>query len=185
MKTAVPRRIPLWPETVSAIKAWLPSRPKAKAVANSKLLFLTVRGTPWVTVLNLDTKKDAIGLEFKRLLVKLGLKRPSLGFYGLRHGFETIAGETTDQVAVDAVMGHVPSGMAAAYRERISDDRLRHVDEHVRQWVFLKGTTMPYDDLEAAAIAARYLASIRGLQEGDKDEEVITKLRRYVSRKWD
>jgi len=96
VKTAAPCRIPLWPETVSAIKDWLPSRPKAKDAANSKLLFLTVRGAPWVTVSNLGTTKDAIGLEFKRLLVKLGLKRPRLGFYGLRHGFETVADETAD-----------------------------------------------------------------------------------------
>ena len=70
------------------------------------------------------------------MLHKLGLKRPRLGFYGLRHGFETIAGENGDQIAVDAVMGHVPKGMGANYRERISDDRLRRVVEFVRQWLF-------------------------------------------------
>ena len=108
VKTAVPLRIPLWLETVAAISEWLPMRPKAKAPADSKLLFLACRGAPWVTVSLSDTTKDAIGQDFKRLLVKLDLKRSRLSFYGLRHGFETVAGETADQVAVDSIMGHVP-----------------------------------------------------------------------------
>ncbi len=137
VKTAVRRRIPLWPETIAAIREWLPERPKAKNPADAGLLFLTVRGARWVKV-NEKTgaPKDAIGQEFNKVLNKLSLKRSRLGFYGLRHGFETIAGETTDQVAVDSVMGHVAQGMAAAYRERISDDRLRRVCEHVRAWLF-------------------------------------------------
>ncbi len=46
-------------------------------------------------------------------------------FYTLRHVFETIGGESRDQVAVDAIMGHERGEMAAHYRERISEDRLR------------------------------------------------------------
>ena len=49
--------------------------------------------------------------------------------------FETIAGETGDQVAVDHVMGHADRSMAAVYRQRISDDRLIKVAESVRQSV--------------------------------------------------
>ena len=56
-------------------------------------------------------------------------------FYALRHTFETIAGESRDQVAVDAIMGHSREDMASVYRERIGDDRLRAVAEHVRQWL--------------------------------------------------
>ena len=59
-------------------------------------------------------------------------------FYALRHTFETIAGESRDQVAVDAIMGHSREDMASVYRERIGDDRLRAVAEHVRQWVLEK-----------------------------------------------
>ena len=83
-----------------------------------------------------EVRKDAIGQEFNKVVEGLGLKRPGVAFYGLRHGFETIAGGTADQVAVDAIMGHVAQGMGAAYRERIGDDRLRRVAEHVRQWLF-------------------------------------------------
>ena len=56
----------------------------------------------------------------------------------LRHTFETIGGESCDQVAVDAIMGHSRDDMASVYRERIGDDRLRVVVEHVRTW--LKGS---------------------------------------------
>ena len=33
-------------------------------------------------------------------------------------------------------MGHVRDDMASLYRERISDDRLRAVVQHVRNWLF-------------------------------------------------
>jgi hypothetical protein len=35
-------------------------------------------------------------------------------------------------------MGHVPAAndMAAVYRQRVNDDRLRRVTEHVRTWLF-------------------------------------------------
>ena len=57
-------------------------------------------------------------------------------FYALRHTFETIGGEAKDQVAVDHIMGHIRDDMASVYRERISDERLKAVSDHVRKWVF-------------------------------------------------
>src|SRR5262249_22264321 len=47
VKTAVRRRVPLWPETVVAIREWLRERPTAKDPANAGLLFLTCRGQRW------------------------------------------------------------------------------------------------------------------------------------------
>jgi integrase len=64
------------------------------------------------------------------------LYRPKLGFYALRHTFETIAGESRDQVAVGQIMGHVDNSMAGLYRERITDDRLMSVAATVEQWLF-------------------------------------------------
>ena len=72
------------------------------------------------------------------LLGKLGLARRGHTFYALRHAFETIRGESRDQVAVDAIMGHSREDMASVYRERIGDDRLRAVVEHVRAWLLEK-----------------------------------------------
>jgi len=61
-------------------------------------------------------------------------------FYALRHSFETIGGESRDQVAVETIMGHSRDDMASVYRERIGDDRLQAVAEHVRQWLWGKAT---------------------------------------------
>lgn len=135
-KTEVSRLCPLWPETVEAIREWLPQRPKAKERANAGLLFLTCRGAKWVKVSDNGAPKDAIAQEFNRVLKRLGLKRSRLGFYGLRHSFRTIADETLDSNAIDLIMGHVDPSMAGHYRERIGVDRLSKVADHVRTWVF-------------------------------------------------
>ena len=41
-----------------------------------------------------------------------------------------------DFLAVRHIMGRVGADIADAYREKISDDRLRAVAEHVRGWLF-------------------------------------------------
>jgi hypothetical protein len=42
-----------------------------------------------------------------------------------------------DFIAVRTLMGHTFSGdISARYRERVSDDRLRKVTEHIRFWLF-------------------------------------------------
>ncbi len=108
-----------------------------KAPADEKyanLVFITKYGQAWAN----DSYGTAITHEMDKLLNRLKLKRPGRSFYALRHTFETIAGESKDQVAVDAIMGHVDGSMASVYRERISDERLVAVSEHVRAWLFAK-----------------------------------------------
>ena len=82
------------------------------------------------------TNNGPVTQEFCKLLTRLGLKRPGVSFYALRHTFETVAGGSRDQVAVNSIMGHVDDSMAANYRERIDDDRLLSVTQHVRGWLF-------------------------------------------------
>ncbi|MBN1394197.1 MAG: tyrosine-type recombinase/integrase [Pirellulales bacterium] len=135
-KTGVPRHIPLWPETVKALRQWIQRRPKARQRTDARLMFLTVRGAPWVKVNDKGAPKDAILQEFNKVVRRLGLKRPRRGFYSLRHGFETVGCETGDQIAVNAIMGHVDTSMAGTYRERIGEDRLRRVTNHIRAWLF-------------------------------------------------
>jgi integrase len=137
-KTGQPRKIPLWPETIAAIRAWLKVRPTAKDKSDGHLLFLTRSGRRFLRLNEKGHHTDGIGQEFQKLIARLGLKRPRIGIYSLRHGFETIAGETTDQAAVNAIMGHKDRSMAAHYRERIAPERLQRVAEHVRAWVFAK-----------------------------------------------
>lgn len=60
-----------------------------------------------------------------------------VGHYALRHTFETVAGDTKDQQAIDYVMGHHDASMAAVYREGIDPKRIIAVCKYVRQQ-FLK-----------------------------------------------
>ncbi|WP_197440207.1 tyrosine-type recombinase/integrase [Polystyrenella longa] len=139
-KTAIPRRCPLWPETMQAMRDAIEVRPEPKHPADADLCFLTRRGERWVKISQGEKKawSDSLGLKFGKLLRKHDLKRPGLNFYALRHTFETIAGESLDQVAVNHIMGHVDNSMSARYRERIGDDRLIAVSNHVRKWLFPK-----------------------------------------------
>jgi integrase len=148
-KTGISRRCPLWPETVKAIKAALEARPKPLDKADADLVFLTPSGQRWVWTRGNPADIDATDMEklarisrvdrvttaMGQLLSKLGLARRGHTFYALRHTFETIGGESRDQVAVDAIRGHSREDMASVYRERIGDDRLRAVVEHVRTWL--------------------------------------------------
>ncbi len=135
-KTEADRVCPLWPETIEAIQEWIPKRPKPKDRANNDLLFLTVRGAPFLKVAVDGTHKDAAGQEFNKVLNRLGLKRRGIGLYALRHTFRTIADDARDTVAANLIMGHVDNSMAAVYREDVAIDRLRAVTDHVRQWLF-------------------------------------------------
>lgn len=141
-KTAVDRKCPLWPDTVKALREAIDARPVPRDRADDGLVFLTRCGQRWVRVGTFDAKKgkgasiDAVCCEMVKLLTDLGLKRPGLAFYALRHTFETIGGDSGDQIAVNAIMGHVDNSMAAAYRERIDEARLRKVSDFVRSWLF-------------------------------------------------
>lgn len=133
-KTGVPRRARLWPETIAALRQVLRRQAKGQpARRRRKLVFLTVGGRTWERPTG-----NPISTAFGRLAVRVGCWRAGLNFYALRHTFETIGGETTDQKAVDYIMGHGPDSrdMSAVYRERIGDDRLAAVAEHVRAWLF-------------------------------------------------
>jgi integrase len=133
-KTGIQRRCPLWPETVQAVRETLVARPKPRHKADAGLLFISARGKRWS-----DERPDnSVGLDFGNLLKAVGLHRPGVGFYALRHTFRTVADGSRDQPAVNHVMGHAPAAndMASVYREGIDDARLVAVAEHVRAWLF-------------------------------------------------
>jgi integrase len=163
-KTGTARRCPLWSETVTAIRESLAGRPEPKSADDAGLLFVTKYGQSWAK----DTTDNPVSKEFAKLLKrprcpKCGkieaaaaeecsgckwkpakgnpwqtLYRTGRNFYALRHCFETIGGESRDQVAVDHIMGHIRDDMASVYREGISDDRLRAVVNCVRAWLWPK-----------------------------------------------
>jgi integrase len=135
-KTGIPRRCPLWPETVEAIREALARRPAPKKEEHAGLAFLSLRGTPLCSVREAN-RTDGVAVQFGALLRRLGINgRKGLGFYTLRHTFRTVADAAKDQPAADYIMGHEVPHMSAHYRETIDDERLRAVAEHVRAWLF-------------------------------------------------
>lgn len=143
-KTGVDRKVPLWLETVEAVKAWLAVRPEPKDADHAQLLFLTKQRRAWFRpghFTEVDGAPEVKGINnplsqaFKWLMKKVELNG-GRGFYSLRHGFETIAGDTGDQKAVDHIMGHADNSMSSHYRERIDPARLRRVVQHVHDWLF-------------------------------------------------
>jgi integrase len=139
-KTGLPRRCPLWPETVVALREALARRPRPKKEEYAGLAFLSERGTPRVSVREKD-RTDGVAVQFGAILRRLGINgRTGLGFYTLRHTFRTIADEAKDQPAADFIMGHEVPHMSSVYRETISDERLKAVADHVRAWLFAEKT---------------------------------------------
>jgi hypothetical protein len=136
-KTGVARRAKLWRETIAAIKAANKVRPAPNDPADENFVFLTKMGNAWSKQ---TAGNNPVSLMFKRLLQDQGLHRPGVGFYSLQRTFETVAGDTLDQPTVDLVMGHTPhaNDMSTRYRQRISDERVVAVCEHVRKWLFAK-----------------------------------------------
>ena len=117
-KTEVPRTCPLWPETEAAIAAVV--RESGTALRNTK-------GNPW--------NSDALSAEFRKLTRRIGVYREKLSFSSLRYTFETVAGDTGDQVAVNAIMGHVDPHISANYRHGVAMDRLQAAIDAVKAWL--------------------------------------------------
>ena len=148
-KTEVPRRCPLWPETVASIREWLTVRPEPKNEALAGLVFITYKHQSWAK----DDDRNPVSAEMRKLLNRLHING-NRNFYALRHTFETIGGETERQATVDFLMGHSPRSddMSAVYRERIGDDRLMAVTDHVRCWLFPPAKDEGQDDEELAVV---------------------------------
>jgi len=142
-KTGVYRSFPLWRETVDAIAAYRKTRVDAKRVEDGGLCFLTRQGCPLVTeMVHADGRHIQVNnptLSFAKLLKREGLKRADLNFYSLRRTFETIAGQSKDQVAVDHIMGHADDSMGGVYRQGIDRERLEAVVQHVHRWLYGSG----------------------------------------------
>jgi integrase len=90
IKTAVPRRCPLWPETVKALCSAIACRGEPRDKADDGLVFLTRFGHKWVRTRFVAEGKpatpiDSVQFEFQKVLMAAKVER--VGFYTLRHVF--------------------------------------------------------------------------------------------------
>ena len=143
-KTGIRRIVPLWPETVAALRTVLDASHTRDQDA-AGLVFVTETGRPLVRQrqhyddsgqLTKVTYMDRLGDQFDTVLQRLSLKRRGIGFYTLRRTFRTIADEVPDPHAIHLISGHTIPGMSGIYVREISMDRLRAVVDHVRSKVF-------------------------------------------------
>jgi len=131
-KTAMPRKIWLWPETREAIARYMEKRSRMFSAKFDHLAFLTSQRSRWVS----DDGYCAASKAFQKIAASVGVSNT---FYDLRRTFQTVADETLDFPAVKFVMGHAPasSDMSAVYRQVISDERIERVCRSVREWLFV------------------------------------------------
>jgi integrase len=133
-KTGIARRCPLWPETIKALTEAIGKRP-APITDSSDSVFLTKYKNTWEPK---STNDDPVGKEFTKLLKELDIHRKGVGFYALRHVFQTIGEKSRDKDAVRAIMGHASDGsdMSAVYNEEpVDDQRLQAVVAYIRKWL--------------------------------------------------
>lgn len=119
-KTGIPRDLPLWPETIEALKA-VPKK--------GKLVFYTAKGNPFVrNVLKIDANGNeqysplnSIATKFSRMTKRAGLNFPKgTGFYTLRRTAATMAARSGDPFAVQRLLGHANLPMATRYVQDVS-----------------------------------------------------------------
>lgn len=150
-KTAIERSAWLWPETIAAINEAIENKYPNAPNSLADHVFVTKRRQQWHKE---DGSADPLSTAFQKLSKAVGCYRRGVGFYALRHTFETIAGNAKDQIAVNYVMGHCDDSMAEVYREGIDPQRIIDVCSYVRDW-WLKGKPLKYRGQRVRLIHAK------------------------------
>lgn len=120
-KNNIPREMPLWPETVKALRKVVAGR------QDGDLVFVTKYGNPWTA--------NTIAHEFAKLCKRTGVQVPDgVGLNACRHTFATYANELQDRDAYRRLMGRkIAEGIDETYIDRIFLPRLKRVVNHVRR----------------------------------------------------
>ncbi len=159
-KTKERRTVPLWKETIEAIQASIEHRPTPKVDEAEGLLFITRTGKPWVreSLVTVTDKKtgrerkrlsrtDAVNLQFRKLLRRLNIDLVDSAFGKLRATHRTVADGAGDVNAARRIVGHEageddPNAGAVDehYVRTIDPARLRKVSDHVRKWLYTRGS---------------------------------------------
>jgi integrase len=133
-KTGIPRNLPLWPETIQALR---------RVPKSGELVFYTPKGHPWIrTLIEADDNGqikyaviNSITPRFSKLLRRANIHAPKgTGFYTLRWTAATIAARSGDPFAVQRLLGHANLKMATIYVQDVSKQTDR-VIENSRKYV--------------------------------------------------
>lgn len=130
-KTNIARTVPLWPETLKALRKVLALRP------DDALVFRTKAGSPWVRTRRSkrngrNVTVDAIPQRFGKIMDDAKIDMPGVGFYALRHTFATYANEVRDSDARRHIMGRRLPDLDDVYIEYLFLPRLKVLTDHVR-----------------------------------------------------
>jgi len=121
IKTGIDRNLPLWPETIQALK---------KLPQINERVFNTKTGQPWVRISEKVGKNgevkyvsnNALVHEFSRLIKKAGIKtEKGVGFYTLRRTAATLAVKSGDPFAVQKLLGQADLKMASVHVQDVSE----------------------------------------------------------------
>lgn len=143
IKKGVRRRVPLWPEVARDIERM------TRGGAND-LVFTTSHGNPWHN----RAGTDSIGLMFRRLADKLGIRREGVGFGSVRHTHISAVGDNSDEGAKSYVVGHLIQGIKRHY-DRPSVERCKVVTDLARARLLFRNASA------LAAILRRKVGSSR------------------------
>lgn len=139
-KTQIRRTTPLWPEVCEVLRTAIANRPDPKDAGDGALVFLKPDGSRWAR----DHGGGPVSKATRKIMERVGRYRPGRSFYSLRSTFATVADSARDPRAVQSLMGHSAAGdVTGIYVEKVSDERLRAVSEHVHDWLWPRPTTAP------------------------------------------
>ena len=137
-KNAYRRRGKLRPETVEALREALKVRKPPTDPKYACRVFITKYAQPF--------RACALGFEFEKLAVKIGMTREEADFYDLRRTSISIGIQRNDDDAVRTIMGHKrgSADMLGVYnRLQVSDERLLAVSDHIHDWLFPPAKSTP------------------------------------------
>lgn len=134
-KTAIDRRVWVWPELRESITHYLRFRPRpADEEAAGRLFIRCGNGRVWGS----DKDASSITERFTSAQKRANVYTTRRSFYGLRHTMLSVCTDIGDPLAEKWLMGHVRSDITERYRHKIPDDRIKRLSLHVREWLFGK-----------------------------------------------
>lgn len=127
-KTGVGRNLPLWFETIQALR---------EIPVSGEFVFYTKKGNLWVKVVkrvgkdgkDKYQKTNNVSKEFSKLMKKSGIQmEKGVGFYTLRRTAATFAARSGDPFAVQQLLGHADLKMATTYVQDVSEQTDRAIN---------------------------------------------------------